>query len=104
MTSPEPQPSSPMSPSTTTPPSEQSSPLNEALPDSLNILFAMDPEKLSDTDIGRIVENLRESRRLWTSKQHEKDIKEAKPKATKSPKPDLASKSASELLDFLSND
>lgn len=64
----------------------------------------MDPEKLTDTDIARIVENLRENRRLWQAKEHAKDIKETKPKTTKAPKPKLADKSAAELLDFLSSD
>lgn len=94
-----------MSPSTTTPNQEenQSSPLTEARTDSLNILFAMDPEKLTDPDIARIVENLRESRKLWQNKQQEKDLKETKPKAVKAKKPDLSAKSAAELLDFLSD-
>lgn len=62
-----------------------SNPLEEAKPDSLNILFARDPEKLSDQDIARIVEAMRENRKRWRAEEMAKAAPAKR--APKIPKP-----------------
>lgn len=45
----------------------QSLALSEAAPDSLSELFSRDPEKLSEIDLTRMVETLREQRVKWAA-------------------------------------
>lgn len=54
------------------------SPLEEATPDSLQELFDRDPLQLTDSDIEKIVTELRAQRARW-------EVREAKPKKTSAP-------------------
>lgn len=65
--------------------SPSSNPLEEAKPESLNILFARDPEKLADQDISRIIEALRDNRKRWRAEEMAKS--EPKKRAAKITKP-----------------
>ncbi len=47
------------------------SPLTEADPRSLDELYAADPLSLTDADVDKIVEDLREKRDLWMKEEAE---------------------------------
>lgn len=62
------------------------SPLSEATSDSLDELFRRDPLGLTDSDLDRIIEAMREKRTLW--KQSEA-LKASKPKGSAAAKREL---------------
>lgn len=74
------------------------SPLQEVEKESLAELFARDPESLSDSDLERIVSELRTKRSLWLQTEEAGKRKKAEPKA----KPKTLSKEElNSLLDEL---
>jgi len=72
------------------------SPLAEADPNSLALLFSTNPLDLSDSQIEEIVAKLRAARRLWLTAEAAGATRA--PKAPKAPKPPKAAAAASEQL------
>jgi len=68
------------------------SPLAEADPNSLALLFSMNPLDLSDSQIEEIVAKLRAARRLWLTAEAAGATRA--PKALKAPKPPKAAAAA----------
>jgi len=75
------------------------SPLAEADPNSLALLFSTNPLDLSDSQIEEIVAKLRAARRLWLTAEAAGATKAPKaPKALAKPAPKAAAVAASEQL------
>lgn len=66
-------------------PSEVPSPLAEAVPESLDELFSRDPLKLQDSDLDKIIANLRAARQRWITA--EASGAKSAPRAGAKPKP-----------------
>jgi hypothetical protein len=70
--------------------SENPNPLEEAMPDSLDELFSRDPLKLGETDLRRIVEELRRMRKNFLITEAEGKKPKRAPKAAPIDKSKLA--------------
>lgn len=78
------------------------SPLAEADPKSLDVLFAMPPENMSDADVNAIVMELRKLRAQWAENEAKAGIKRAAAESEpKTPKPRKARATTQEIINLL---